>query len=138
MKRFTFVALLAAAMLVCATWIASAGGANTTAHFTLYPPTGGPFPQAKGVITATHWRGALPSQYWFVDKLSVSGLAPNATYYVYDPYDPQGQSYWYSFETDRKRNFTGAYYEVVPQWFIFEVCDAPSDGHVVLGGGGSA
>jgi hypothetical protein len=107
MKRFTWIALLNAAVLVCATWTASAR-VRDNIHITLSPPADSLFPHAGGSITLALYRP--PIWYW-LNEVSVSKLAPNASYYmplyVYDSY---GRWAWINLpiKTDTRGNCMGS------------------------------
>ena len=107
-------------------------------HPPVYPP--GPFPNASGKVSLTQ-----ASSGWelaWLDQVSVSGLAPNTSYYmpltVYD-FDSGQWMFWTSlqFQTDPRGNWKGS-----PGWLIvmqvwwgswepFEVYDS-STGTLVL------
>jgi hypothetical protein len=130
MKRFRRIALLAAAVLVCATCTASARGRDKQ-QVRLYPPAGSPFLRAGGSITLT--LSKPPVEYW-LNNLSVSKLTPTTRYHmpVY-VYDPNLGWTWsaLSFKTDTRGNgnVSGGFLTVVA--YGFEVYDS-SSGTLVL------
>jgi hypothetical protein len=93
MKRFTLVALVAVAMVVCSLAAAHAKGYTvTTKTIELKPAAGGTCPGGSGtlyVIIAgpiAVYRGAYPSYHYEADfDVQVWGLAPNRQYGVYLP-----------------------------------------------------
>ena len=132
---FALTALLVIAAAVVLGTPAAATAAGNKAHLQLYPPVypPGPFPNASGKVSLTQ-----ASSNWevsWLDRVSVSGLAPNTSYYM----PLSGQSdLW--FQTDPRGNWKGSPGWLVetnrPTWggwvfYTFEVYDS-STGTLVL------
>lgn len=87
MKRFTWNALVSAAVLVCAASTATATSRLQKGTAKLYPVAESPFPSASGTVTWYRTVYVYPPGVSII--VSVSKLAPNASYYmpvlVYDP-----------------------------------------------------
>ena len=114
-KHFALAALLLLAMAVVLGTPAAATAFGGKASVPLRPPVGGPFPNASGGLSLTQ---ASPDwEVSWLDRVSVSGLAPNTSYYMplFVEDDVSGQWFFTSlqFQTDPRGNWKGS-----PGWLV--------------------
>ena len=132
-RRFAVASLLviAVATALGAPAPASAGQPKPFAVLKLYPTADSPRPNATGTV-AEYWNNNWSYAYWVV---SVSKLAPNASYYTPVTLVDWGQPYVENvrIQTDAHGNGEGAFLVDYPQYIAAWSCEVyDASGTVVL------
>ena len=125
MKRFTLAAIVAAAMVVCATATARAE------TYRLTPPPGSDFPHATGSVSVTiQGPFRVPQEYYYKVWLDwrVTHLAPRQVYGLVDG----NLREWAQILTDAKGNGTVSIYSESWNGLLW----APRPDYIVVGSAG--